>query len=227
LTKTKTAIYNYDKEENMKVKLILIALILFLGFQLNAFICLNNIECVFKSDPEKIELRDNMIEGSIHFLVAKSYMSLLQSEYERSGKNNFNFIASVSYCETAITKIKLSITKYLSALKIGEKLGYNPEKIELIKNSNYDTVQGIYDEYTVTLVKQYLQDGDIIGIYKKNIDNLNGILIVLNSMHAKLKENTIPKIEEYWDLIRRDSESTMFGNIATILGSNSLKNECD
>ena len=189
---------------------------------------LNDIECVFNPSPEKAILRDNMIDGATHFLIAKAQIALMMAEYEKTSNGRIIFDCAISnnYCDKAIIEIKAALDDYTSAKTIGEKLGYNPAQIELFKNTSFNNSKSQYNWDIYNSVTTYLQSGDILGIYTKNIENLKTILGILQSIKTKLQYSTQPPIEEYWKLLKTETEATMFGNLATVLGSPIILGQC-
>lgn len=211
----------------MKI-IMLIAAILATGINLYPFVCLNDIECAFNPSPEKTILRDDMIEGSTHFLTTKAHIALMLAEYEKAanGRSVFDCVNSNVYCDKAITEIKAALDDYASAKAIGEKLGYNPAQVERFRNTTFSNTKNEYNWDIYNAVTAYLQSGDILGIYTRNIENLKIILGVLETIKAKLQNSTQPPVEEYWKLLQTESEATLFGNLATVLGSPIVKEQC-
>ncbi|HLP45864.1 MAG TPA: hypothetical protein VK469_07960 [Candidatus Kapabacteria bacterium] len=213
----------------MKMKIImLIAAILATGINLHSITCLNDIECAFNPSPEKAILSDNMIDGATHFLTAKAHIALMLAEYEKTsnGRMAFDCVTSNSYCDKAILEIKTALDDYASAKTIGEKLGYNPAQVELLRNTSFSNSKNQYNWDIYNTVTAYLQAGDILGIYTKNIENLKTILGILDSIKTKLQSSVQPPVEDYWKLLKTESEATLFGNLATVLGSPIVKEQC-
>jgi ABC-type antimicrobial peptide transport system permease subunit len=194
-----------------------------------SFITLNNIECAFKSHPEKSILKANMVEGSEHYLIAKSKIALLLAEYEKAAKINttISYSVSLNLCDQAIEEMGIAVEKYKNAKRIGERIGYNPVKVTLLRNANYNELQNGHNQDIYNEVVSYLQSGDILGIYQKNLGNMKDILTILGDMRNKLANNISPAIDDYWKLTERDSEATLFGYLATVLGTPIIQEQCE
>ncbi|MDQ1355553.1 MAG: hypothetical protein QG657_5863 [Acidobacteriota bacterium] len=210
--------------------LIVILLTFFCIINLHSFVCLNDIECIFNPGLEKATLKVNMIEGSTHFLLSKANIALLLAEYEKASNSQveFDFVASYTYCDNAIKDLKAALDDYESAKAIGIKLGYDPGQVLLLKSALYRYPKNPYpynmDVYNKVMI--YLQAGDILGIYTKNIDNLKTILGILETIKISLQNNVKPIGEDYWRLLQTESDATLFGNMATVLASPILKERC-
>ncbi|MCX6582834.1 MAG: hypothetical protein NT166_21875 [Candidatus Aminicenantes bacterium] len=213
----------------MKIKmLIIIVAVLISGINLYPIICLNDIECAFNPSPGKAILRTNMIDGSTHFLMAKAHIALLLAEYEKTANNQveFDFLTSNAYCDNAIKELKAALDDYANARTIGEKLGYNPAQVQLLKTATFSNLKSQYNSDIFNKVTAYLQSGDILGIYAKNIENLKTILGLLETITTQLQNDLQPPAEDYWKLLEKEAEATLFGNLATVLGSPIVKEQC-
>ncbi|MCX6582835.1 MAG: hypothetical protein NT166_21880 [Candidatus Aminicenantes bacterium] len=213
----------------MKIKILLVSAVIALSvINLYPITCLNDIECVFNPAPEKAILRTNMIDGATHFLMAKAHIALLLAEYEKTANNQVEFDCGTSnaYCDNAIKELKAALDDYANARTIGEKLGYNPAQVQLLKTATFSNSKSQYNSDIFNKVTAYLQSGDILGIYTKNIENLKTILGLLETITSQLQNDVQPPVEDYWKLLEKESEATLFGNLATVLGSPIVKEQC-
>jgi hypothetical protein len=215
----------YKKEFNMK-KIFLIIIILAFALSMHALLCLNDLNCIFSDSPEKSLIEDNVILGATHFLNSKSNADLLLMEYEKSGRQEFNFTLALEYVEKAIAELESSKEKYVKAAEIGERLGYIETRQTWFKEFSYDTfiVENNFNQEIAGVVKNYLMKGDILGVYRHNINNIDGLLNVLYSIREKLKANIKPEISAFWFLLERYAENALFGNYASRLGRHILNN---
>lgn len=206
---------------------IFVFICVFIGLNLSAFINFNDIECVFNSTPEKPILKENMVNGAIHFLYAKSHISELLAEYEKSAKDKVtvNTLYSFEISGKAIEELKQAIICYSTAKQIGENIGYNSSQVDLIKAYNYDQLKQGYNAYIAGVVIQYLKSGDVIGLYQKNLEYLNNMLNILETMEKEFQANSTPNITAYWKLVQLESEATLFGNTSTVFGLKALNGD--
>jgi hypothetical protein len=204
----------------------MIALIVFLNTEINAFIHVNDIVPVFE-DPDgqkKQEIENHVISGASFFLQAQSNANLLLNEYELSGKQPFNCVKSLEYTETAINLLENARNQYVNAMGIGESLGYSPVKIDRLKFFDYDgfITETRLNKDIAKKVQGYLSSGDIVGIYRQAANDIMDILNTLYSIRESLKINEKPGIHLFWKLLQQYSESSLFGNYATLIGTTVL-----
>lgn len=206
-------------------KNFLITILIFCVFNVYGVICLNDVNCVFQESDEKSVIEDNIVEGSALFLQSKSYVDLILMEYEKSEKQPYNITLVNEYVGKAIVELEASIVKYKTAKEIGEKLGYDNAKIESFRNFNYDEYIAA-NELNVVIasnVELYLSKCDVIGLYGKNIENLEDILRTLNTINQC---NSKPGVKVLWNLLHRYANGTLFGNYSTMIGRQIL-GKCD
>ena len=205
-------------------KILLIITILAFALSMHAFIFMNDLNCAFSESQEKILLEENVIAGSAHFLHSKSYADLLLMEYEKPGQQAFNFTLALEYVEKAIAELEISKEKYVKAAEIGERLGYIETKQSWFKEFNYDTfiLENNLNREIAGIVKSYLIKGDVLGVYRHNLDNIDGILTTLSSIRDQVKIGTKPDISSFWKLLQQYSEAALFGNYSTVIGTGVL-----
>lgn len=211
----------------MKKKLIVSFSFFFLFiFQASAFVTVNDLDCAFKDSTEKAILTTEVVTGSLHFLKAKSNIDMLLYEYEKSALQSFNTAVSFDYLEKGIAELEASRKSYNEALLIGTRLGYSQAKSELFQSFNYDDLIQLsnYNQLIATKVKNYLSKGDILGLYKKNIENLDEILDTLYAINDRMKSGKKPEITLIWRVFQQYSEAALFGNYATVMGRTVLGN---
>ena len=221
----KKEVFVLPKEKMMNIKkttLIFLFLLVFVIFQgLEASICLNDFDKVFPStesaDGSNYSLKNSMIDASAIFLQSFASANMMLGEGELADKGFFNVDNSLSFTNETIQRLELARYKYNEAYKTAKTLNYVNARIDQLKRFDYTKFaeNSKLNPAIMNSVSGYLSSGDVTGLYKKNIDNIDSILIVLNAMKAKLEAGTQPDIAEYWDLLRKYSENLLFGNYAT------------
>jgi len=188
---------------------------------LSGALCLNDFEKVFPStesaDGSNYSLKNSMIDASALFLQSFASANMVLGEGELADKGFFNIDNSLSFANETIQKLEQARYKYNEAYKTAKTLNYVNAKIDQLKRFDYTKFaeNSKLNPAIMNSVSGYLSSGDVVGLYKKNIDNIDSILIVLNAIKAKLEAGTQPDVTEYWDLLRKYSENLLFGNYAT------------
>lgn len=204
----------------------MIASIGFLNTNVHSIIHNNDIVPAFDDpDGQKIqEIENHVISGASLFLQAQSYGYLLLNEYELSGKQLFSCEKSLKYTETAINLLENARSQYVSASGIGESVGYSAVKIDRLKSFDYDAfiIENRLNKDIAKKVQGYLSSGDIVGIYQQAANDIIDILNTLYSIGESLRVGEKPGIHLYWKLLQQYSESSLFGNYATLMGTTVL-----
>lgn len=206
----------------------MVIFILVVALNLHSFIVMNDLNCIFSEGSEKLLIEDNVVAGAIHFLHSKSNTDLLLMEYEKSARQAFNHALALEYTEKAIAELEAAKVNYARAVEIGERTGYIEKKQAWFKEYDYDTFisDNKLNKEIAGIVKGYLINADILGVYKHSIDNIDELLTILYSIRDKVKVNEKPGISTFWTLLHQYSETTLFGNYSTRIGLDILSN-CD
>jgi hypothetical protein len=206
--------------------LSVIASMVFLDIGVHAILHNNDIVPAF-DDPDgqkKQEIESHVISGASLFLQAQSYANLLLYEYELSCKQPYNCVRSLQYLETTINLLENARDQYVSASGIGESVGYSAVKIARLKTFDYDAfiIENRLNKEIAKEVQGYLSSGDIVGIYQQSANDISAILNTLYSIKESLKVDEKPSINLFWKLLQQFSESSLFGNYATLMGTTVL-----
>lgn len=197
-------------------------------------ICQNVSEaCVYVNDweevftkPAKVAIGDEVVMGSANFFQSYSAAMLVLYEREIAEKDFFDAEKSLNYVETAISKLEAARNYYNNALNLALATDYAQDRIDQLKSFDYSKFcsENNLNIPIMEEVKQYLSKGDVIGLYKKNIENVTAILSNLYKIRESLKGGTRPDLSTYSDLIRTYSTTVLFGNYSTACGQQIFTN---
>jgi hypothetical protein len=206
--------------------LAIIASLVFLKTSIHALLWVNDIVPVFDDGEglKKQEIESHVISGASFFLQAQSYASLLLNEYELSGKQPFSVEKALKYTETSINLLENARDQYVSAYGIGESVGYSVVKISRLRSFDYNAfiIENRLNKDIAKKVQGYLSSGDIVGIYQQAANDITAILTTMYIIRKSLKINEKPGVHLYWNLLQQFSESSLFGNYATMMGTTVL-----
>lgn len=212
-------------------KITILLILLFSSVFLIADLYLNDSDPVFPPNPPdpssvlkimsggRQEISDLLIEGAALYIESFSEALLLLKEYEMSGKAVFDLNLSTLKTETAIKKLEASRKCYESVILIGERLeyvGYYRNKLLGFDFDSYIKSQNL-NPIIANEVKEFLKAGDVIGLYRRNLERIDEILKELKSIDEDLSKNIKSDISKYWRLFQKYSETSLFGNYATVL----------
>jgi hypothetical protein len=216
---------NLIKGEKMKKfnVFIFVCVLCFTFTHLHPAIYLNDTDPVFHS-PARGEISNLIIDGAEKFLDSYSEALLILREYEISEKASLNFNIALQRTESALEKLEDSRKQYARSIAIGEKEKYVDTFRDKLMAFNYEQCEK-GKSFNATIVQEvtgFLKDGDVLGLYKKNLEKIDGIISVLKDIKDKLNNNIKPDVSVFWTLLQKYSETVMFGNCATVLSSKSF-----
>ncbi|MCK5055754.1 MAG: hypothetical protein KAT34_03815 [Candidatus Aminicenantes bacterium] len=180
--------------------------------------------CVYMNDfefsfqpPDNSAIADEMIDGSASFLQSYSAALMILYEREKAEKGFVSQENSSYYLDTAIAKLELSRNHYNKAITLASKTEYVQYRIDQLKNFDYNKFcsENKLNDILMEEVKQYLVKGDVIGIYRRNLEFVETAQSILYELRESLKTSEKPGISIYWEVIRSFSKTILFGNYAT------------
>lgn len=205
-------------------KLLVITLIITLSVGLRGLLFHNDLIGAFPEGVDRIQIENHVVEGSVRFFMSKAHADLLFKEYEQSSVADLDKTQSLTHVENAIAELQQSIDNYQNAADTGARIGYHQARRQWFTSFDFGKFsdehklnRGIADE-----VSAYLSKGDIVGVYRRNIDLLNQIAATLRQIRDTLKKGDTPSVSLLWTLVRQYSETLLFGNYTTMMGTTVL-----
>ena len=205
-------------------KFLAISLILALGASLHGLLFHNDLIGAFPEGQDRAQIENHVIEGATHFFISKAHADLLFKEYEQSATAELNKSQAAAHADNALAELKLALDNYHHAADIAGRIGYVQDKRQHFKDFDYSQLAEHLnlDRHIAGQVESYLSRGDIVGIYQKNIDNLEALAVTLGQIRDTLKSGGEPGIQTVWTLVRQYSETLLFGNYATMMGTSAM-----
>ncbi len=184
-----------------------------------ACVYVNDWEEVF-TKPAKVAIGDEVVMGSADFFQSYSAAMLVLYEREIAEKDFFDVEKSLNHAETAIAKLESARDRYNKALNLALATDYAQDRIDQLKSFDYGKFSSAntLNPSIMQEAKKYLEKGDIIGLYRKNIENVTAILAHLYKIRESLKGGLRPDLSLYSDLIRTYSTTVLLGNYSTSCG---------
>ncbi len=172
----------------------------------------NDIKIVF-ADPGQSDIEMNMVAGANLYLQGNSKICLFIAGFEKS---NLDLELSKKYLRNSLTFLNKSFDKYNLAYKIAESKGYTRKIIDKMKGFDYEKINYVYkNKYVFSSIIAYYKRGDILGIYRKNMNYVTQIIIKINKIIDKLECKEIPAILDIQKLAELVYEVGYFGNYST------------
>jgi len=179
---------------------------------------LNNIAEGFgNGDGKNQQIEEYVVAGAKSFIESYKNALALIDAFEIKPSQAADISAAFIFTENALRQLQDSRSHYAKAKELGEQAGYNMTFIVKFKVFDYDEYIDKYglNKEIAGIVKKYLKEGDILGVYEQNIDNIDAIIITLTRIRDTLKSGEKPPIRILWDCIQQYANAALFGNYTT------------
>ena len=210
----------------LKIILIILSLAV-LSIPNYAALAFNDIVGGFgNGDGKNQQIEEYVVAGAKSFIESNKNTLALINEFEVNPSQATDISAAFTFTENALRQLQDSRSHYSKAKELAEQAGYNMTMITKFKAFDYD---GYIDKYGLNkeiakIAESYLKAGNLLGIYQKNINNLDAIIITLTSIRDTLKSGEPPKIRILWDCIHQYASAFLLGNYATRLSVKIIHN---
>lgn len=215
----------------MKIKLIkmlfLTVTVLGIGMSLQGAMYMNDVICSFNGDiTVKAELESKMIRGASLFLQSQVAAFQLLNEIELSTDSSLNLTVLKDRAKQAIALLENSKSQFTEVYGLAKQLGYNEVKRELFTTFDYPKfiITHSLNKEIATKVYGYLENFDVLGAHNKNIENINNTLTIFYEIRDTQDQGLKPGNNKYWELLQAYSETLLFGNYTTMMGTEILNN---
>ncbi len=199
--------------------IMLVTIVAGLNINLGAFHFANDM-CGSFDEIYSASIEGYVIDGASLYFQASSDLMSFYHESEIGGKGIYNSEQALAYVNSAIDHLNHSKARYLEAALLGTTAGYDEERCRCLKEFGYDNF-ALQRGLMVTVmgkVKGYLSKGNVIGLYNKIASDIDDLTVRLNNIKAQLESGTAPQMPELWELLQKFTETTLFGNYATMSG---------
>jgi len=205
---------------------ILVVALLSAVFSLYGDMVLNDTDPVFPENDRRA-ISELLVSGAAGFIDSNCEALLLLREFELSSNSSFSIANALLRTENALNKLEEAMKNYSEALKIGENCGYEKTYRDKLVDFNYDTciIEEKLNSEIANAVAYYLKRGDVLGMYRKNIENIDELIGILKTIQNSLRNNEKPDIAVFWSLLQKFSMCKLFGNYATVLSTKAFENK--
>jgi len=204
----------------------IITILIFFIINLSSIVVVNDHNKAFP-EPDSGTIEDNVIDGASDFLSSYSKTLLALSGSDATTSKSSSHLNSLEQINSALEKIWAARLKYLNALEIALKSTYLEKQQTQLKSFDYSMIieRLQLDEGIASKVIQFLKSGDIIGVYRSNIKNIDEVVIMLQYIKEVLQNGFQPSEEDIAHLFTIYSNTMLFGNYSTILANYAFESE--
>ncbi|MCP5052153.1 MAG: hypothetical protein GY940_33610 [bacterium] len=211
------------RKNHLLKTILMMAVLVGVVVYMNAFVVYNDIPPAFDS-PANGAMETMTIEGTSFFLKSNADVFLLLNEVEVGYPDHLNFTNAQTLTDSAITKLETAREKYLEIITVGSGTAYVSAMMDRLTTFDYKgfTQDRELNGEIMTKLQVYLVKGDIMGLYEKNIENIDRILQLLYGIHTQLTEGAYPSIDSFWSLLQQYSDAILLGNYASMVFNTNL-----
>jgi hypothetical protein len=153
-------------------------------------------------------------EGAGYFFQVHAKVQTLLNMVELKDIKYIDYIKLNQLVNSALINIINARLSFEELIKVAELTPYNLEVIEKLNCFDYEN---FLNEYRLNpsifgIVRDYLVNGDITGIYKYTYGNLKKIEQFITTVQSLISKNRIPELEIFWRLNELCAEESLFGS---------------
>ena len=191
----------------------LMAIGFFVG--LNAFIVLNGIPPCDGMGA----IGSLTVDAASNFLQSNADVLLFLNEVEISEYNGFNFVRALELVVSAIEKLEKARADYAQMSTLSDSPCHGMVMSGKLQTFDYGRLvaEEQLNKEIMGLAAAYLVKGDVAGVYKKMLADVDVILADLYAMRETLKKEVQPGLDSCWILLHRYSDAILFGNYVTLV----------
>jgi hypothetical protein len=159
--------------------------------------------------------------GAGHYLKANSNFQEFLTMVEMQDIRGIDFPAMQNAAGSSLVNMENAVTIYVNLVNQAETTPYNEAVIARLKDFDYQSFMQENDLNPVVFaeVEEFLQKGDITGLFKKVHTYLTGIAQMLKAINDELALNRVPQLPGLWRLNETFSHVSLFGSCAARLFS--------
>jgi hypothetical protein len=165
------------------------------------------------SGTSSSSLKYHIAEGGGHFLESYSHALLFMQKMELSETRGFNQAEFKDLVSRALESMTQAHAHYVSLKQAADLTPYNMTINAVLKSFDYDAFQEEHGLRTdmFAVVKKYLKQGNIRGIYGETITRTAALLEILANLKAQVDAGMFPKIPDVWKLNQAYTDAFLIG----------------
>jgi hypothetical protein len=136
-------------------------------------------------------LKGRIIKGATNFLAAYSHLLMFLKDVETLEAQEVDYNAFKTNLDGTIEYMESAKKNYLELVEKTKQLPYKKSVILKLENFNYDQFQESMNlrKDVFEKVKTFLSKGDVRGMYKETLSQLDNILTISRDIRSKLKSS--------------------------------------
>lgn len=158
-------------------------------------------------------LQSMIKKGSTEFLHSYSFSLKIMAAYEKSCQQTdlLDFQGARILSKSAIQKLESARNQYREIVEFCRTKDLRSFFRESWLSSDYElNTNGKVPNRAESEIRTFLKEGDLMGLYQKNIDRIDDIMFLLNQVNQNLDQGIRPNVQVFWRLIQKYSEAVIY-----------------
>jgi hypothetical protein len=175
--------------------------------------CVNESDCIAETSTLTPPLKTYVIESAGYFLNSHSDYQAFLNRVEMAEINGIDYNNLKEILYSAIENMEKAKSAYSNLKATSEKIPYNQAVIDKLMKFDYNGFRVQYGliEPIFKKVKAFLSKGDIAGLDKTSLANMDTILKKLYEIKAAVDKDQFPEIALLWRINQLYIEDHLFG----------------
>jgi hypothetical protein len=154
--------------------------------------------------------------GGSYYLEANSYVQILLKLVEQQEIQGINYTEmQVTVCK-ALDYMQMANEIYEQLICKAEATPYNETVLAKLRNFDYESFvqKNGFNPILFDLIRHYLQDGDITGMFKRTCSDARGMIDMMNKIREDVSQYRLPEISIFRQLNEMQALTSVFGSYA-------------
>lgn len=166
------------------------------------------------SASKAITIESYVVEAGGYYLSANSSFQKLMELVELQDVRGVDYAELQEANINTSLNIRKAISTYDRLIELAEVTPYNGVVIFKLRGFDYEKFMGEngLNQVVFARVRDFLQKGDITGIFRKVHSDLKDISAMLEGISAYISSHKMPNISGIWRLNEKFAEVSLFGS---------------
>lgn len=157
-----------------------------------------------------------IMTAGTYYLESSTQVQTLLKLVEQQDIQGINYTEMQSVVNRALNDMQMAKDTYEQLIRKAEATPYNEAFSAKLKNFDYESfaVKNSLNPNLFDLVRLYLQNGDITGMFKRTYADVTNMIDILYKIRESVSQNLMPDIGLFRQLNEKQALSSVFGSYA-------------
>lgn len=202
------------RRSNLTTRFVIIGLFILVIFGMNSFamVIANESDSGF-AEPQQAGIRELVMQSAGYFLQSQSDIFLFSRKLELSELNGVDYTELLQIIESAVANMEDAVSSYTLLTQSADSAPYDQGINAALLAFNYSSFRESRSLNSVIFgeVENYLNSGDIRGLYHKILLDAEDIRDRLAILKSAVQSETFPGAAGVWQVNESVSTTLLFG----------------